>query len=138
MVPNIAALQARLTNSGTLPAEWICSVVSSALAVYKLYIPAPLMPAEFLFILTVSADGAWILSMGRNQVDRSYCQLMQRFPAHLLSVSDTVNVLSVLDSCRLCIGNDDTKFTSLVDKCNGKFKNHAGSYINLSFHKNLL
>ena len=59
--------------TGSLPAEWICSVVSSdSLAVYKLYSPAPLMPAEFFFMLTVSADGARILSMGRNQVDRSY------------------------------------------------------------------
>ena len=91
-----------------------------------MYIPPPLMSADFSFMITISTEGTWVLSLGKSQFNLSDCQLLKELPTRLLSVADVLKVLSVLNNSRFCIGNSDTKFSPLSERHDGKFKNHAG------------
>ena len=114
--------------SMSLLAEWICSVVATTnLALYKLSITPPVMSAEFTFMLTIQPHDAWTLgTSGRRELRASTCPLLAQFPSKLLSVQETVSTPSVLDTCKLCIGNPDEKFKALSEKHHGSFKNRSG------------
>ena len=127
-------LHARLTasKSSLMPPEWICSVVSGTnLAIYKLAVTPPVMSADFTFIITISASGRWTINVDHKEISRANCPILAECAVHdhLLSVDLVVEILSLLDRCKLCVGNPDEKFSSLIDKHSGKFLDRSGNNI---------
>lgn len=115
-----------LKQSSMLPAEWMCSLLSSKLALFKLALVPPMMIADVTMMLTISADGTWLLTVGRKQALVSQCPVLEEVPTRLLSVEEIVRMLSALEKARLCVGNPDEKFKDLAKKRDGEFRNHAG------------
>ena len=76
-LPDASALHSRVSKSNTLPAGWTVACLPEAsgshvasLALCKLQILPPLFTADFTFMLTISPDCAWTLSVGRTQINQ--------------------------------------------------------------------
>ena len=98
----ITELHAKLLQSTALPEEWVCSLVSSKIVLFKLALSPFLMTADFTFKLTISSDNTWILSTGRMQVNVSQCPLLDCVPTLLVNVEGVVGVLSAINKLKLC------------------------------------
>ena len=87
------------------------------------------MSVDFTFIITISASGRWTINVDHKEISRANCPILAECAVHdhLLSVDLVVEILSLLDRCKLCVGNPDEKFSSLIDKHSGKFLDRSGS-----------
>ena len=57
----------------------------------------------------------------------AYCLLLKDRPLKLSCVSDVVEILSILDSSKRCVGNDDERFEQIADVHKGVFKDKTGN-----------
>ena len=61
----------------------------------------------------MSDDCTWNLRVGGPLLDLSNCSLLSDLPSSLSSVDAIMNVISVLDSSNVCLGNDDKRLECL-------------------------
>ena len=77
------------------------------------------MSADFTFVDTISASGEWTINIDHKEISRANCLILAECAVHdhLLGVDLAVEILSLLDRCRLCVG---TQTRNLVVKkfCN--------------------
>ena len=57
----------------------------------------------------------------------AYCLLLRDRPLKLSSVSVVVEILSILDSSKRYVGNDDKRFEQIADVHKGVFKDETGN-----------
>lgn len=79
---------------------------------------------EVFFSLRVNADFSWSLLLLGESITSAISPYLLQFP---MSVADIEGIVNRLDSSRICIGNRDDKFSVLVQKNEGKFKNASGT-----------
>ena len=83
---------------------------------------------QLMWSFEITSDRTWVLLVKEKailwnaQVFSSAAVLSQ----FLFSVEDIVKVLSFLDKCVICCGNNDPKFQGLATFRNGKFMNKSG------------
>lgn len=63
--------------------------------------------------------------VGERLVDLSNCPPLSSLSSSLSSVDAVVNVITILESCHMCMGNDDTKFGDLDRSV---FKDRTGTF----------
>ena len=124
-------LQQRLSESGNMPDEWTLSLLppksAPVLSLYTLRVLPPLLSCTGVcHMITVSPDGSWTLCVGGRQVGAQTSELLSGCPDKLLSAQDVVGVMSVIKGGRYCIGNPDDKFSALVERNGGNFRDKSG------------
>ena len=55
--------------------------------------------------------------------------MLSSLPNPIQRADDLVSIVHCVDSCSVCIGNDDEDFTPLVDHHRGDFRNTTGEFI---------
>ncbi len=69
---------------------------------------------KLVLSLKIKEDFTWTVSM--EGVNISTCPLVSdTLPVYIRSVSDVGSLITYLDCCYPCIGNNDEKYKSLVD-----------------------
>ena len=126
-VPDIPALHKQLLESKCLPSGWVCSVTSNtSLALCKLTVPEGLASAKIAYMVTVSCDFSWKVSI-EFQVQENV--ILHTAPTLLTSAMSVMNVVEMLDSYKVCVGNSDEKFSRLIAQRNGKFMDKTGNSV---------
>ncbi len=128
---DLAHLQSRLKTFRQLPARWIdaCNQqtqFAQPFALCSIRCEAPLFHAEVLYHFRVDEHLKWTLSICGTPMELEQCQLLASLPAKLSAISDIVTVLETINTGKLCIGNPDKRFTSLVKTRNGSFQDPSG------------
>ncbi len=85
---------------------------------------------ELFFNLRVNADFSWLLLLLGKYINHSTSTYLQQLPKFAMSVTDIEGIITKLDAAIVCVGNADDKFTVLLQRNEGKFKNPTGN-INL-------
>lgn len=75
--------------------------------------------------VTINADMSWEASVQGHKL-LSSCDVFLSLPQVVRTVSDIKTVLHYVDSCSICMGNDDKKFEPLVSSRKGNFMNSSG------------
>ena len=76
--------------------------------------------------MQVSHDCTWQLTIGLHLLEASTCSLLKDFSHKLSSVSEVLCLLSILDSCKFCIGNGDEIFERVASERKGVLKDRSG------------
>ena len=80
---------------------------------------------QLVFSLFMDSDFKWRVNAG-DKVITSSDSILTFLPQHLVSVNEIVTVVKFLDSCKLCIGNADTRYFPLQERRKGKFMDTTG------------
>ena len=106
---------------------WTCSIVTgpSLLVFIKI---CPNSAPSVLYTVTVSSDFTWNARRGDRTVP-SNCGMLDGVPCELHSVESVISLLTQLEMCKLCSGNNDAKFLELAAKRQGKFMDQSGACI---------
>lgn len=78
------------------------------------------------FNLKIISDFSWTLRSFRQLVDISTCYALQTLPSTLSSVANVGSIITTLENCIVCAGNDDEKFSELAKVRRGTFKDQSG------------
>lgn len=130
-VQDLAHLQTRLKTSRQLPPRWIdaCSQqlhTAHPLVLCSLRCEAPLFRVDVLYCFRVDEHLKWTLSICGTPVEQDQCQLLASLPAKLSTLSDIVTVLEKISTGKLCIGNPDKRFMTLIETHHGSFQDPSG------------
>ncbi len=129
------SLYSRINQSGRLPEDWNMSLVQSPstaapyLALFKLQILPSVYCCANTFMVTVSPDGTWSLSLGNS---KEKCELIRGFPTKIQSVDPVVEVVSCLAGSKYCVGNPDGKFVDILNRRGGIFKDQFSKLYNIA------
>ena len=82
---------------------------------------------EIFFSLRVKADFSWSLCLLEEQIDTTLSPFASQLPQFTVSVADIEVIIKELDAGTICVGNNDAKFSTLIEKHDGKFMNVAGT-----------
>ncbi len=128
--PDIHALHERLIESRCLPVGWTCSAASAtSLALCKLSFLQSMGSADVVYMVTISSDFSWRVRIGQKYVPfhETESGLLHNAPHSLNSLKGVVEVLTLLDGSKFCVGNPEEKFFKLIEKRNGKFMDQSGN-----------
>ena len=78
--------------------------------------------------VTINTNMSWEASVQSHKL-LSSCDVFSSLPQVVQTVSDMKTVLHYVDSCAICIGNNDEKFEPLVSSRKGNFMDSSGMYI---------
>ena len=78
--------------------------------------------------LVVQQDFSWAVHVEGKQLNYHAPQL-STMPQLVVSIANIRDVITYLDSCTLCCGNEDDKYTALVEPRKGSFMNAAGIWL---------
>ena len=92
--------------------------------VYYAYVPV----ASKLCVMQIMQECTWKLKVAGIQQPEN-CSLLSDVADQLLCVSDVVNLLSILDSSKICVGNGEEKFKRVAELHKGTFKDKTGKLI---------
>lgn len=81
---------------------------------------------DIKFNLKIHSDFTWTLHSLRKPIDTSSCTALQTLPLLLNSVASVGSITDTLESCTICPGNDDEKFTEIARVRKGIFKDPSG------------
>ena len=93
----------------------------------KIVLRSASLGGEVFFSIRVNADFSWLLLLLGHNISPNMSPFLQQFPQYVMSVDDVRFILSKLNASRICVGNEDDKFSVLVQKNEGKFMNAAGT-----------
>ena len=99
---------------------------SDSIVLCKIVLRSRSLGEDLFFNLRINADFSWILLLLGKYINPATTTFLQQFPQLTVSVADIKRVIQMLDSSRVCIGNGDDKFSNLVMKNEGKFRNQSG------------
>ena len=126
--PNREVLQRRISRMDKLPNGWssVADAENHVTTLYKLQCTQLHHAAEIKFSIVIGDDLTWTLHLGSTLLLPSQIPFV---PASLVSLNQVTQLLGVLDDCKVCIGNDDDKFTPLTKKHYGRFYDQSGMYM---------
>ena len=75
--------------------------------------------------LVVNIDMSWEVTVLGSKLPSS-CAILSSLPQIIGSMSHIKSILAYVDSCSVCIGNNDEKFHSLVTSRDGDFMDSSG------------
>jgi hypothetical protein len=78
-------------------------------------------------MVTISSNFTWRVSVGQMEVPICDSASLQNVPSLLTSSKRVIDLLVLLESCKLCVGNPDEKFSKLVTQRDGKFTDRTGN-----------
>ena len=118
-VQELNVLHSRLTL--TVPPAWsLGEITSSLLVLYKMQLLSSNVPSV-TFSLCITDEYQWKLVLGGKEINKEYCEILNKHPCTLRCVDDVLLVLKDIDTSQLCGGNSDDRFSELVDARKGKF-----------------
>ena len=97
------------------------------LILYKVHY-TPHNQSNFNLTLTIDSQCFWKMELDSTELSSAHCQLLHSVGERLDSVDAVVMLLSALNECKLCIGNDDSKFIISSDRRKGTFKDQSGMH----------
>ena len=99
---------------------------SEFLVLCKLMTVMASMGEEVFFNIRVDANFSWSLSLRGDHVNIATSPFLLSLPQTASSVASIEAIVRGLDTCKVCIGNGDDKFSCLLQKNGGKFMNLPG------------
>lgn len=79
-----------------------------------------------LFIVTITPDCMWSLSIGGSSVIPQHCVQIKDIPDTVNGIDSVLRFLECLDKIAVCIGNPDAKFMATKNTHKGVFKSKTG------------
>ena len=111
---SLHALQTRL-QARALPPSWIIAETAmDSLVLYKLRYQPSQPVADVLFTVTINPHLWCQIMLCGNYLDPSKHEFVSSLPSQISSYIDIIRILESLDACRICIGNNEEKFLSVV------------------------
>ena len=120
----VSVLHNRITTLQVLSEGWTSAVVNGSLVLIKVH-SGTADESTVLYLVSVSVDFTWRVRRGESEVPRD-CELLIGSPELLQSVEAVTQILQLLDSCKLCIGNENECFSELIAWRGGKFMDRSG------------
>ncbi len=81
------------------------------------------------FSLRIHKDFSWTLLFLGQHISSTVCPMLQKLPQMLRLVANLAVVLKALDTCTVCIGSPDEKFSDLVKSHKGVFMDASGKFV---------
>ncbi len=97
------------------------------LALFKPVAQKPTASQEAFLSLRIADDFSWKLLLSGRHIPFTDCPLLETLPSVLCSVAKVDEVVRCLDSCKICIGNNEEDFLTLARQRKGTFKNQSGN-----------
>ena len=120
----VSVLHNRIMTLQVLSEGWTSAVVNGNLILIKVR-SGTADESTVLYLVTVSVDFTWRVRRGEREVPRE-CELLIASPELLRSVEAVTQIIQILDSCKLCVGNEDECFSELIAWRGGKFMDRSG------------
>ena len=73
----------------------------------------PYEQAQIDFTIRADTNMKWTLFVRDCEFDWKLCPLLCDLPTHLTTMESIILIVQKLDSCNLCVGNQDEKFIEL-------------------------
>ena len=125
---SLSELHSRLARLSTLPSGW-SDTTSGAEQVSFSRIVHPLAAAlpKIDFTLVIEATLIWKLYFYDQRLEVDCCPTLANTSPTVKSPADVVNLVSVIESSQVCVGNPDEKFLPLVKRHQGLLMNCSGT-----------
>lgn len=109
-----------------MPLPWIvqAEAVHGKLIICQL--DATTEPPTVRYSITIRENFTWLLSVHGNNVSPLSCHALAGFPDNLDSVAKVMQITSVVQHSRICVGNSDSRFLDVARRRDGVFKDHSG------------
>ena len=116
------ALVARLVATNQLPSGWSYSSTT----LYKVQCTQQQPTPSVTFSLTISDTLTWALNIGSIPILPTH---LPAVPSKLIHYHQLVSLLLTLDNSKLCIGNPDEKYMSLIKSHHGNLHDQTGTLL---------
>ena len=83
--------------------------------------------AQLAVSIVIHSDLSWHALANGCKVPSNNPELSMKHQV-IASVTDVQDIIDFLDSCTVCVGNDDAKYAALVTDRNGTFVDVSGTY----------
>ena len=132
---NADVLFTRLSAVRALPTGWIIPEHSTrspntSFILCKLQQHPPALTPSFIFTIVFNAQCKWKLTVGSFEVTGNSSNLLSQVPPVLSNVKAVIELISLLDSSKLCEGNNDDKFIDLMHN-KGTLKDQHGKLVHV-------
>ena len=81
-----------------------------------------------VFTLEITDELKWFLHIASTCLP-SVSNIFQQLPSFVTSLQDIKSIVTYINTCSVCKGNGDPKFTPLVAKCKGVLKDRSGEFL---------
>ena len=126
-VTSIDKLQEKMQRLKACPAGWTSTVMSESetnLVFCKLYYTESNVAVQYM--LKISSDFTWTVKKGQIVIP-TRCSIFSDIALEMNTVKSVIEILTLLDTSKLCCGNNDEKFMELSAWRGGKFMDLSGT-----------
>ena len=119
---SLSQLHSRLVQLGVLPSGWsYTSSGAERVTICRIVHPPHMAAAlpRINFTLAIEASWMWKLYFYDQRLEVDCCPTLQSTPPTVKSPADVVNLVSVIESSQVCVGNPDERFLPLVKRHQG-------------------
>ena len=98
-----------------LPSTWIVNSTRMPITLCKLqtrYNQLPLK-VDVLVTLSVNSELKWDMALIHYNLNPMNCFLFGKFPSTVSNVSCIIDMMSIIDSCTVCVGNPDNNILKM-------------------------
>ena len=115
-VESVSQLARRISAFPSQPCSWSIASINP-LVVCKLQLQSveAVNAAAVTVSISISNELHWTVSYMTKEVDATKCPVFADFPVKLNSVALVHQIIELIDSMALCVGNPDDKFLKLWD-----------------------
>ena len=128
-VTTVSKLHSRLTATSVLPQSWVDMTGSTmeveGLLFCRLQCQPPLFHAEVAYNIQIDLHLKWTLTAFGKHIEKDECSLISALPSKLSSVNNVLDLITLIEEAKVCVGNPDKQFLCLTE-------NHAGVFLDQS------
>lgn len=127
--PNLSLLETQLSTFDVLPSSWTVTISMDEEAGRKIFLccletgrETPIIKYSF----TIRENFTWFLRVFANCVVPKFCCVLSNAPDVLDSIDKVMQIISIVEHCKICEGNSDDRFMEVAKRREGVFKNRSG------------
>jgi len=89
----------------------------------------PLFHAEVAYNIQIDLHLKWTLTAFGKRIEKDECSLISALPSKLSSVNNVLDLVTLIEEAKVCVGNPDKQFLCLTEKHSRVFLDLSGIYI---------
>ena len=89
----------------------------------------PLFHAEVAYNIQIDLHLKWTLTAFGKHIEKDECSLISALPSKLSTVNNVIDLVTLIEEAKVCVGNPDKRFLCLTEKHARVLLDQSGIYI---------
>lgn len=124
----LTSLKSQLCTA-LVSSPWTLTASDSESALQKIvicFLDTGREPPVLRLSITIREDFSWAFGVFGQVVDPQLCRALSNTSSFLDCTEKVLQFMSLVEQCKVCIGNNDDKFMEVAKRRDGTFKDHSG------------